>query len=243
VEGAGYWEPPQSWNVTDDAAGLDGGPDSGSDIGSDDVVSPSVTGIGGADGEDSINMEISYANGNGGIMRAVGGDSASSSSGPSPTPGSTSGSAMKMKRKSGRQSGKRSFGAIPNGMNSLSTAPYPAGAGPSSVTCTSANGALPYSDANSTASRPRHSDVKGHASSTHHQHASKSKLYQLRVHLTDTNFRVLNLGLGVQVSAVSKYLDRELLHPTERETYRLYLKERGRGALDFFFSAFGILFC
>jgi adenylate cyclase len=53
--------------------------------------------------------------------------------------------------------------------------------------------------------------------------------YKIRIYRTNNTFHVASIGLTVTVSELTPVLNQKLLTDGERETHRLYLKERGRG--------------
>ena len=51
--------------------------------------------------------------------------------------------------------------------------------------------------------------------------------YKIRIYRANTSFHVASIGLTVTVAELAPVLNQKLLPDTERETHRLYLKERG----------------
>lgn len=67
--------------------------------------------------------------------------------------------------------------------------------------------------------------------------------YRLRIYRRDNTYHVATIPLKATVSDLLPYLDRKMLHDTNREMHRLYLKERGRGLLRFMRYAEILLIC
>jgi hypothetical protein len=57
--------------------------------------------------------------------------------------------------------------------------------------------------------------------------------YKVRIFRADGNFHVAAIGLSVTVADLGPVLDQRLLKDKDRESHRLYLKERGRGEIYF----------
>jgi len=55
--------------------------------------------------------------------------------------------------------------------------------------------------------------------------------YKIRIYRANTSHHVASIGLTVTVSELTPVLNQKLLSDGERETHKLYLKERGRGML------------
>ena len=55
--------------------------------------------------------------------------------------------------------------------------------------------------------------------------------YKVRIFRADGNFHVAAIGLSVTVADLGPVLDQRLLKDKDRESHRLYLKERGRGEI------------
>jgi adenylate cyclase len=53
--------------------------------------------------------------------------------------------------------------------------------------------------------------------------------YKIRIYRANTSHHVASIGLSVTVAELTPVLNQKLLTDTERETHKLYLKERGRG--------------
>jgi hypothetical protein len=74
------------------------------------------------------------------------------------------------------------------------------------------------------------------------------KEYRLRIYRANNVYHIVTITLGVTVASLIPVLNEKLLVDSEREPYRLYLRERGRGRfpsllvcvgyLDFFFFLF-----
>ncbi|EMD33719.1 hypothetical protein CERSUDRAFT_87049 [Gelatoporia subvermispora B] len=58
-------------------------------------------------------------------------------------------------------------------------------------------------------------------------YSSKTK-YKIRIHRADNTYHVVSITLDVTVGELTPQLNKKLLLDPERETHRLYLKERGR---------------
>lgn len=86
---------------------------------------------------------------------------------------------------------------------------------------------------------------KAHRSSTRPKPPSKvtkqslnSKTFKIRIYRADNSYHVASIGLSVTVADLTPIMNMKLLQVKERETHRLYLKERGRG--EFIFSTMSI---
>jgi adenylate cyclase len=55
-----------------------------------------------------------------------------------------------------------------------------------------------------------------------------SKPFKIRIYRANNTYHVVSIGLSVTVADLTSQLPKRLLLDTERETHRLYLKERGR---------------
>ncbi len=53
--------------------------------------------------------------------------------------------------------------------------------------------------------------------------------YKFRIYRADSTYHVASIELSATVKQLMKYLNNKLLLDPDRETHRLYLKERGRG--------------
>jgi adenylate cyclase len=58
---------------------------------------------------------------------------------------------------------------------------------------------------------------------------SGHKSYHIRIYRATTSYHVARIGLTVTVAELTPVLNQKLLLGSERETHRLYLKERGKG--------------
>jgi adenylate cyclase len=58
---------------------------------------------------------------------------------------------------------------------------------------------------------------------------SVDKTFKIRIYRANNSYHVVSIGLHVTVANLTPALNQRLLPTSERETHRLYLKERGRG--------------
>jgi adenylate cyclase len=56
-----------------------------------------------------------------------------------------------------------------------------------------------------------------------------NKTFKVRIYRANNTYHVASIGLSVTVANLTPVLNNKLLVESERETHRLYLKERGRG--------------
>jgi adenylate cyclase len=56
-----------------------------------------------------------------------------------------------------------------------------------------------------------------------------NKPFKVRIYRANNTYHVASIGLSVTVADLTPVLNNKLLAESERETHRLYLKERGRG--------------
>lgn len=57
-----------------------------------------------------------------------------------------------------------------------------------------------------------------------------NKTFKVRIYRANNTYHVASIGLSVTVADLTPVLNAKLLQESERESHRLYLKERGRGA-------------
>ncbi len=65
-------------------------------------------------------------------------------------------------------------------------------------------------------------------------HGMDTRNFKIRVYRANSEFHILTCSLATTVGQLSGKLNATLLSPGEREDHRLYLKERGRGPLNYF---------